>query len=55
MITVGKDCELKEAEKVLPKIKGLVLVGNVDPDVTQSRFHDFTVVPTPRCVWCCRW
>ncbi len=55
MITVWNDRVLKEVEKVLPKIKGLVLVGNVDPDVTQSRFHDFTVVPTPRCVWCCRW
>jgi hypothetical protein len=51
MIAVGKDGELKEPKKALPKIKGLVLVGNVDPDVTQSRFHDFTVVPTPRCVW----
>jgi hypothetical protein len=55
VVPVGKDGELKEVEKVLPKIEGFVLVGNVDPDVTQSRFLDFTVVPTPRCVWCSRW
>jgi hypothetical protein len=55
MITVGKDGELKEPKKALPKVEGLVVIGHVDPDVTHSRFHDITVAPTPRCVWCCRW
>jgi hypothetical protein len=54
VIAVGEDRELQEDKKAFPKIEGLVLVGNIDPDVAQSRFHDFTVVPIRRCVWCCR-
>jgi hypothetical protein len=55
MIPVGENLEFKEAQEALPKVEGFVVVGNVDPDVAQSRFHNFTVVPIRRRVLCSHW